>query len=186
MKTDPVTDLRHRYQTLGDSSSEEEGEESEIADDSIAPVPLAEYESLCRSGGEISVGGIEIAEAQRRICARDAVDRRYERERIRQLHRERRLKRRRGRGDGKEEGGEGVVLAASGGDGRDSSGEAASEDEGLIDSVDDDEDAPVISTRQSVKKLARGCRGLKQDEGAGGRQLQLLEDEELAKHLLGM
>ena len=89
-------------------NSEEESDSG--PDDSIAPVPIEEYESRRKSGHEVKVGGIEIAKAQQRIEARDKADRRKERERVQREHKQRRLKRRGSREGG--DGDQGVALLA--------------------------------------------------------------------------
>lgn len=172
-----------RYKDLNDTDASEE--ESDVGD-SIAPVSMETFEQLEREGEGLKVGGIEISKALRKIQARDKIDRRYERERIRALHRERRLKRRKHAKsvdqEGEDDGSCGLALLAT-----------ADSDLATPSSESSDE-GPLESTvgRKRQRKKEQGPRSNRQVKKRSEEQLgtcmdsELAEDEQLAKHLLGI
>lgn len=108
------------------------------------------------------VGGIVIERAQKRILARDKIDRKFERERIRKLHRERRLKARQRGGDGGDD--RGVVLAS-------------------VDTGEEEEE-DVESCGEGTGGSGQGVAGARRKGEGKGRNKKLQSDEELAKYLL--
>ena len=153
-------------------NSEEESDSG--PDDSIAPVPIEEYESRRKSGHEVKVGGIEIAKAQQRIEARDKADRRKERERVQREHKQRRLKRRGSREGG--DGDQGVALLADESPPGEESGGEEGEREGLASDGE-------VGERVDSRPVGVAKKG-KRKKGEEKKQLQ--NDEELAKYLLRM
>lgn len=144
-----VTEHQKQHESVKDS----DGESNVTL--SITPVPIVEYESLRERGEAVGdvVGGIEISKAQKRIFARDRIDRRTEKERVHQLHRKRRLKGRQPRMAAEGGDDDGVVLASPG------------EEKGGYNHVS------VVDQEKSQQSTM---------------DAKLLDDEELAKHLLGI
>ena len=142
-----------------------------------------------------NAGGIRMDEAQEVLKAQDRIDRDFERERVRQVHRGRRLKgKRQGLGDGPRGGVGEDGGSAELGDGqvgrkrkreevivvqdkrRRKSGEGKMRDRGA-----ESQDGEGV---ESGVTLSRG-RGTKSGSGTD-YEMGLFEDEELAKHLLGL
>ncbi len=163
---DTMEDSSGRYSDLREK--EETDSDSELGD-SIVPVPISEYETGL---DKVKVGGIKISRAQQKISERDKVDKKLEMQRIKQAHRERRLKKCKRRTQEDTSGQ--VVLDTNAG------GVASGMEVHSLPSDSEDE----VST-----KRIRTC----QDSAAGeSHQLGvafepvLKDDEELAKHLLGL
>ena len=74
----------NRYDEIQEPSSERDSSDSESGM-LVAPVPLTEFESSrkAKRQGNVQIGGIKIEKAQKLLRARDKVDRKRERERIR-------------------------------------------------------------------------------------------------------
>ena len=175
-----VTNQKERYKGLGDSDDESESSDVPL---SLTPVPIDDYKS-CGSGGcDMEVGGIKIQEAQRKIVARDKIDRKLERERIQKAHRERRQK-------GKKVTRHVCGNAILGGEDGQFSGSSEEEEEEKImkrkrkklgkEEPEEEEKINLGMKRKRKKKLEK--KELESEEDLP----QLREDEELAKHLLGI
>ena len=168
----------------------------------LQPVPLDEFE---RSKKRVKVGGIKIEKAKELLHSRDKLDRKRERERIRSAHRERRLKFRQAvKGDREREesmANEGVRLA----------GASSSEDETEEQLPSEMEEGEQNHTQSQLSLTEKYGEALSSDEEEAQRKRQkldkslkskkkskrkhkqlgaeqepasLLEDEELALHLL--
>ncbi len=184
LQVDTPTSTR-RYKDLDDTDDDDDVSDTAT---SIVPISIAAFESLQRSGGGEgrTVGGIKISDAQRRIRARDKIDRKFERERIRALHRERRLKRKKqGKpvdGDGDEGTSTTALLAMA--DSDSDAASSASSDE------DSDKDYAQPGGRKRRRKGGEGQGGGKKrrsEEQLGASvDPELADDEQLAKHLLGI
>ena len=154
-----------RYDNLEDHEDSGSGSE---AGDSITPVPISEYES---KPGDVKVGGIEISRARKKIVARDKVDKKLERQRIQQAHRQRRLKKRKHMVTAEQP----TSVARLGGG-------LSDEDEGGGQSSDSE------MTGRETKRRRRQERSMTEENEQLGTSFEplLKEDEELAKHLLGL
>lgn len=186
----------------GEGSADQTNAGDSDSNDSITPVPISEFESQGKMG--LKVGGIQIEEAQKMLKVRDRIDRDFERERIRQAHRGRRLKGKK-QSLSEDSGGGDMSLAVV------TCGVDEEEEEGSVELGDgrvgrkrkreeekiegrkkwkrgrgvDSQNADMVESEAIIKERGRGGRGKKSggngiDHGDG-----LLEDEELAKHLLG-
>ena len=180
------------------SSSESDGEQA------LEPVSIDEFE---KSKKGVKIGGIEIEKVKELLRSRDQMDRKRERERIRAAHRERRLKSRQMMEGGYDEyreevAGEGVRLAGA------SSSEEESEEHRLSEMEEEEqsqtqpqpsvneEDSELLSSsdekevRPKRQKLDRSIESKKRSKrkhkqlGADPEPASLVEDEELALHLL--
>lgn len=165
-------------ESFGDSDSAE----------SVAPIPLARCKESLEEGGEglrKSVGGICIQEAQRKLRVRDVVDRNSEKVRIRQLHRE---KKRKAKPHSMED--DGVMLAGL--DPGDSSLRPG-EEHGCLSG----ESGHKLGEKRKQKGEGHGGKR-KKSKGEGAElkwrsellgtdpRVELLDEEQLAKHLLGI
>ena len=182
-----------------EDSVEEERSGSSDSDGelSVRPVSIDEFE---RSEKCLKVGGIKIEKAKERLRLRDKMDRKRERERIRAAHRERKLKshqrvREEEAGEGGEREGVRLAVATSSEDeqGRDASDlqyENETPSQRLLakegeESTSSDEEIPTpkrqkLDKRRKLKKKERKHKQL----GAEPKQSSLVDDEELALHLL--
>ncbi len=152
--------------------------ESEVesdAEESVVPVPIDELWTV----SEKKIGGIDIRKAQERLKSRDRADRKRERERIRELHRDRRQKRRKQQvkpGEREEGGGAVLVLPSEAED-------DISDEEGAVRSAEEEDEvaSPVSKKprRAFIKSVVGARTAAAKVEGEG-----LMEDEELALHLL--
>lgn len=151
---------------------EEEGNGSDSDEEEamVVPVPIDEQ----WAGPERRIGGIDISKAQEQLKSQDQVDRKRERERIKALHRERRLKRRKQKASGEEGGEQGGAVVAE-----------AEEEEGQEGSLwerrtssSEEEEEPVTKRPRREKSIVKGRRLAQTVES------ELMEDEELALHLL--
>ena len=155
---------------------DEEGEELHID----TPTSDKRYKDIDDDeSSDSTVGGIQIREAQRKIQARDKIDRKFERERIRALHRERRLKQKKQEkavdGDGGGGGSCPTALLAT----------ADSDDDGA--SSDDEEDDTLHGKRKRRREALGGSKRRRNEEQLGtNMDPELADDEHLAKHLLGL
>jgi hypothetical protein len=205
---------------LGEGTIAEQGDANDSdSGDSITPIPLAQYESQDREEQK-TVGGIQIKEAQEKLQVQDRIDRDFEKERIRQLHREKRLKRKR-QAVGSDRVGEAVSLEAGQGDGEDDessskvgrkrqrkaggegvpakvkrrrgvehlSGEEGVESGGRKEVVGSVDGEGVVSEALRGKEVGSGRKKQKKqkrNKAVLETEPELLADEELAKHLLGI
>lgn len=189
---------KFEYPAEEESSSESE---DELA---LQPVSIDEFE---KSKKHVKIGGIKIEKAKEVLRLRDKMDRKCERERIRTAHRKRRLKSRQamkvGDGEDKEEGvaSEGVRLAGA------SSSEEEMEEQLLSEMEEDgqnhtqpllsltEDDSEVLSsgereTQQKRQKIDKSVKSKKKSKrkhkqlGVEPEPVSLMEDEELALHLL--
>ena len=186
------------------SSSESGGEQA------LQPISIDEFE---KSKQHMKIGGIKIERARELLRSRDKMDRKCERERIRAAHRERRLKSRqvmrvgddRDREEGEASGGVRLAGASS------SEEEMMTEEQLSSEVMDKDEQShmqPMVSltkgdselssseeerVRQKRQKLDRefSVKSKKKKSkrehkrlGAEPEPASLMEDEELALHLL--
>lgn len=156
------------------------------ASDSNTPMPFAGYDEEVEGEGlRKAVGGIHILEAQRKLRARDTVDRDAEKTRIRRVHRERRWK-------GKQRGTDDNSVTVAELD--EVSARPGTEPDGLSE----DKVAVVLGEKRKregsggKRKKSKGEGAeLARNKGSGkrlgtGPKVELLDDEELAKHLLGI
>ena len=170
----------------------------------MEPVSIDEFE---KSKKRVKIGGIEIEKAKELLRSRDQMDRKRERERIRAAHRERRLKSRQTLEGGYYEyredvASEGVRLAGA------SSSEEESEEHRLSEMEEDEPsqtqpqpsvdegDSELLSVsdeeevQQKRQKIDRTIESKKRSKrkhkqlGADPEPASLVEDEELALHLL--
>ena len=182
-------------ENINSSSSESE---DELA---LQPVSIDEFD---KSDKRAKVGGIKIEKAKELLRSRDKVDRKRERERIRAAHRERKLKLRQAvKGDEEREGVamEAVRLAGT------SSSEEEIEEQ-LPSELEGDEqggahsqlslsegDGKVLSSDEEAaqckrQKLDKSVKSKKKSKrrheqlGAEPEPTSLVDDEELALHLL--
>ena len=130
----------------------------------IRPIPIDE---LSESNKE-QIGGISIEKAQRKLKSRDPVDRKRERQRIKTKHLEKKEKAKRqkfgDKGDAHP-----VVLASP-----EPEGQVSGEEDAPSSDVDSSEEDIGIPAAKRVKSYDLATSG----------QLDLLQDEELALHLL--
>ena len=165
-------------------SEEENNSDSDIAL-SVQPIAIDDFE---KSKKQIKVGGIKIDKAKELLRSRDKMDRKRERERIRTTHRERRLKHRRmvnPCGDDEGETSEGVRLGRSVSSSKDderSGVEAEEGDSTFVSSCDEEE--RTTPKRQKLDKKRRKKGRNHEQLGAEPEECSLMEDEELALHLL--
>lgn len=164
---DTTITARKRYEDLEDDSGVSDSAES------ITPVPLVEYEA--GMGNMARVGGIEIGKAQQRILARDRIDRQFERERVRQVHQERRLKGKRQHSETKDTGAVSLPLPP----------EASDEDTPASSDESEEEDLPshVVKRRKAEPK---GRTKRSREQLGTDVEAELQDDEQLARHLLGI
>ena len=154
------THIKFDADSSSSSESEDDNEPPMLVDtSSIAPVPIDDYQSS-KNGHKI--GGIELDIAQKKLKARDKLDRKRERERIKALHQE---KRRKGRLSENRT----VERIAT-------LGESPEDD----DSLSESEIPPLAKRGKREEGVVKGEGQL----GTEGNQSGLSDDEELALHLL--
>ena len=156
---------KDRYCSLDEGRESESGSEVE---ESLTPVPISVYESQ-REG--VKIGGIEISRAQQVILARDRVDKKLEKQRIRHAHQEKRLRKRKRKVE------DGPASSVSLG-ARDSFGEEDKDDE-----MSDLEEGEIKRRHEGEEGVA--SEGSQRQLGTNFDPL-LKDDEVLAKHLLGL
>ena len=140
------------------------GVDSLEGDSDIEPVPIEDYETKVKA----HIGGIDVSEAKSVMKTRDVEDRQIERERIREAHRKRRLKKREQKYEESEMGG--VTLVAS---------ESPEEkDENDSDKSVDSEDDSVNIKRRKLDTSDDS------DDNEDDLMGNLSDDEQLALHLL--
>lgn len=171
------------YSSESDEVSEEEGETSPA----VAPIPMDELNEAT----EKKVGGISLMVAQKLLHSRDQFDRQVEQERLRAKRRERREKARRGRTLAMER--RGVMLgkgeAKEGeeeGGGEDSSDDSTDIQEISVDETPGTKRQKLMMAHGSGKRRQRRTEEEEEEEelSADERKESLLQDEELALHLL--
>lgn len=206
MKLNSHIKFDDQEQMLEEESTAEPKNAADGDADSITPVPISQYESQGDEGRTV-VGGIRIEEAQKKLQTRDRIDRGFEKERIHQVHRERRLKRKKQRvSDGVDNGvRDGVSLAESGQDDDSSArlGEGRLGRKRKRKPSEEQGEKRRKGGEEMEKELGEGGgeggvepgrkkRGEEVGSWGGGKNLgtnsegELLDDEELAKHLLGL
>ena len=147
-----------------DLKENQESDDDLIPAESIKPIPIYE---LSESNKE-QIGGISIEKAQRKLKSRDPIDRKRERQRIKIKHLEKKEKAKRQK-FGEEGDAHPVVLASP-----EPEGQVSGEDEAPSSDVDSSEEDIGIPAAKRVKSSNLATSG----------QLDLLQDEELALHLL--
>ena len=177
------------------SSSESDDEQS------LQPISIDEFE---RSTKRVKIGGIKIEKAKELLHSRDKMDRKRERERIRNAHREKRLKSRQAMKDGGEGvASEGVRLVGASSSEDETEEQLPSElNEGeqspaqsRLSLTDSEGDSELLSSdeediRQKRPKLDKSVKSKKRSKrkhkqlGTEPEPASLMEDEELALHLL--
>ena len=147
-----------------DLKENQESDDDLIPAESIKPIPIYE---LSESNKE-QIGGISIEKAQRKLKSRDPIDRKRERQRIKIKHLEKKEKAKRQK-FGEEGDAHPVVLASP-------------EPEGQVSGEEDAPSSDVDSSEEDIGTPA--AKRVKSSNLATSGQLNLLQDEELALHLL--
>jgi hypothetical protein len=166
----------------------------------LRPISIDEFE---KSKNSVKIGGIKIEKAKELLRLRDKTDRKRERERIRNAHRERRLKSRHAMKDGGDKDREEGVRLAGASSSEDETEEQLPndmEEEGELSSARSrlsltEGDSELMSSdeeevQQKKQKLDKSVKSKKRSKtkhkqfGTEPESASLMEDEELALHLL--
>ena len=204
-----------RYEDLDDSDDASSNESESIVPIPMETYESLQRTGGVAAGGKMVGGGIHIGKAQQKIRDRDEIDRKLERERIRVLHR-RKMQKKRKQDKAEDGSGGGTLARLAGdsdSDGGDTP--EASDEEPLLGrkkrkaggrlgerkrrraklSSGGEEEEEEDSTWQSSRKKPRKVKGSRHGKEAWGKvdeQLgvstdpDLIDDERLAKHLLGL